>query len=68
MTKRLSKKMRVTKETLRNLVPAELSAILGGDDFVGIEVSDRLGTRAGCLESGTHSKQCLDGTKSCAFQ
>lgn len=69
MTKRLSKKMRVNKETLRNLVAAELSAILGGeDDFVGVEVSDPLGTRAAFLESGPHTKQCLDGTKSCAFR
>lgn|GEM_PF-4422063 len=69
MTKRLSKKMRVTKERLRNLVPAELSAILGGgDDLRGVEVFDPLASRAACPECETHSKQCLDGTKSCAFQ
>jgi len=65
VTKRISKKMRISKETLRKLAPSELLEIQGGKEFLanGYETFD-----APCetgQECVTRSEECENGTKDC---
>lgn len=69
MTKRISKRIHLSKETLRNLVPSELSGIVGGNpDLIEMcGVSETFRTCRTCIDCETQGDQCVNDTRDCLF-